>query len=66
MYVCICNGVTDADIRRIAADGCRDLHELTMRSGCGASCGSCRDLAGEILADSQPQAFPLPVLPVAA
>lgn len=66
MYVCICNGVTDADIRRIAADGCRDLHELTMRSGCGASCGSCRDLAAEILADHQPQSFPLQILPVAA
>ena len=35
MYVCICNGITDRDIRRAADEGCRDLTELTMRTGCG-------------------------------
>ena len=62
MYVCICNGVTDADIRRVADEGCRDLHELTMRTGCGGNCGSCRELAAEILRESRSQALPLPVL----
>jgi bacterioferritin-associated ferredoxin len=62
MYVCICNGVTDADIRRVADEGCRDLHELTMRTGCGSNCGSCRELAAEILLESRSQTLPLPVL----
>jgi bacterioferritin-associated ferredoxin len=62
MYVCICNGVTDADIRRVADEGCRDLHELTMRTGCGSNCGSCRELAAEILLESHGKALPLPVL----
>src|SRR3546814_9991900 len=45
MYVCICNGVTDSDIRQAAKAGCGGLAELTMRTGCGACCGSCVDTA---------------------
>ncbi|HMB55683.1 MAG TPA: (2Fe-2S)-binding protein [Arenimonas sp.] len=64
MYVCICHAVTDREIRRAADEGCRDLHELTMRTGCGASCGSCREQATEILAETKP--LDLPVFSVAA
>jgi bacterioferritin-associated ferredoxin len=49
MYVCICNGVTDRAIRRSAEAGCRSMAELTMRTGCGAGCGSCICAATEIL-----------------
>ena len=64
VYVCICNGVTDHDIRQVAEAGCRTVAELTMRTGCGASCGSCLDLATQLLDDVHaPRALPLP-LPV--
>ena len=53
MYVCICNGVTDRDIRQAAEAGCRSLAELTMRTGCGATCGTCLDTAAAILEASQ-------------
>lgn len=49
MYVCICNGVTDHDIRQAVAAGCASLAELTMRTGCGASCGSCVGMAASLL-----------------
>lgn len=49
MYVCVCNGVTDHDIRQAAAAGCRSVAELTMRTGCGACCGTCLDSAAETL-----------------
>ena len=49
MYVCICNGVTERQIREAAANGVRNIAELTMRTGCGASCGSCLDTAVELL-----------------
>lgn len=63
MYVCICHGVTDREIRRAAEDGCRDVHALTLRSGCGSGCGSCLSLASEILAEvNASRAFPLPIL----
>ncbi len=65
VYVCICNGVTDRQIREAAASGCRSLAELTMRTGCGATCGSCLDTAAGILEAARGErepAFPLRVL----
>jgi bacterioferritin-associated ferredoxin len=64
MYVCICNGVTDRDIRQAAEAGCRSLAELTMRTGCGATCGTCLDTAASILEASQRAADPRHELPV--
>jgi len=49
VYVCICNGVTDHQIRDAAANGVRSVAELTMRTGCGATCGTCLDTAATIL-----------------
>ncbi|GAA4859154.1 (2Fe-2S)-binding protein [Luteimonas vadosa] len=49
MYVCVCNGVTESDIRHSARAGCRGMAELTMRTGCGATCGSCLPMACELL-----------------
>ena len=67
MYVCICNGVTDHQIREAAASGCRSVAELTMRTGCGATCGSCLEMAAAVLEQAAPRgertaAFPVPVL----
>ena len=67
MYVCLCNGVTENDIREAAAAGCRSMAELTMRTGAGANCGSCVDMATEVLEAAQPVIeLPLPVLSQAA
>ena len=63
MYVCICNGVTDHQIREAAINGCLTVAELTMRTGCGATCGSCLDMAGDLLAKAAAtHPVPLPVL----
>ncbi|WP_242112940.1 (2Fe-2S)-binding protein [Luteimonas aquatica] len=53
MYVCICNGVTERDIRQAAQAGCTGMPELTMRTGCGATCGSCVSMACAILDESR-------------
>ena len=68
MYVCICNGVTDRQIREVAEAGCSSVSEMTMRTGAGASCGSCLVLLAEMIEDVQAarRALPLPVLPRAA
>ena len=67
MYVCLCHGVTDHDIRRAAEAGCGSLAELTMRTGLGSGCGTCGELAGSILSEARAvQAFPLPVFAAAA
>ena len=49
MYVCICNAVTDKDIRRAAAGGADTLYELQDRLGVATGCGSCADHASEVL-----------------
>lgn len=64
MYVCICNGVTDHAIREAVEAGCRSLPELTMRTGCGATCGSCLDMAGDILEASRRELEARHALPV--
>lgn len=67
MYVCVCNGVTDHDIRQAADAGCKSLPELTMRTGAGANCGSCLEMAAEVLAQARgTRDLPLPMLQRAA
>ena len=67
MYVCICNGVTDRDIRQAVEAGCRSVAELTMRTGAGATCGSCLDLAAQLMDETRAVLdLPLPVLSQAA
>ncbi|NLW97554.1 (2Fe-2S)-binding protein [Luteimonas wenzhouensis] len=58
MYVCICNGITDQDIRAAAEAGCSSLPELTMRTGVGACCGTCIETAGALLEACRPSSPP--------
>jgi len=50
MYVCLCKGVTDTDIRDAAREGrvCR-MRDLQYRLGVAACCGRCAPCAHEIL-----------------
>ncbi|MEO6170486.1 MAG: bacterioferritin-associated ferredoxin [Lysobacter sp.] len=67
MYVCICNGITDNDIRQAAEAGCDSMAELTMRTGAGACCGSCVDMASDLLNQTRAlRDLPLPILRQAA
>jgi len=65
VYVCLCNGVTDRHIRDAVDKGCSSVGELTMRTGCGANCGSCLDMATEMIEQMRSE-LPLPLLAVAA
>jgi len=63
MYVCICNGITDRAVREAAQAGARDLTDLSAMTGCATSCGSCGELAMQLLREAQRErAFPLPLL----
>jgi bacterioferritin-associated ferredoxin len=50
MYICLCNAVTDHDIRREAADGVQSFSELQARTGCSDCCGCCEPMARATLA----------------
>ncbi len=66
MYICVCFGITDKAIQRAAADGVRDVAELTMRTGLGSNCGSCREMASDILNETHAASlFPLQILQAA-
>jgi len=69
MYVCMCHGITDRDIRHEVETGAHSFDELQARTGCSDCCGCCGEEAREIfataLASPRPaatQGFPLPLL----
>jgi bacterioferritin-associated ferredoxin len=67
MYVCICNSITERAIREAARAGVSTLNELTRRTGCGDCCGTCADLAREILDDAHGRrTLDLPLVAAAA
>ena len=49
MYVCICNAVTDSQIRAAAEAGVEDLWGLQATLGIATNCGCCKDSAADIL-----------------
>ena len=56
MYVCICNAITDKQIRKAAANGVRDLWGLQAELGVASGCGSCKETASEILREHRQKA----------
>ena len=67
MYVCICNAVTDRQIREAAASGASTFADVRHRTGCADCCGSCEDLAVEIFDEAvAARTLDLPVFAVAA
>ena len=69
MYVCICNAVTDSDIRNAVDSGVRTMSQLRQRTGCANTCGCCKELAVEVLQDSlaatRESQFELPIMQIA-
>ena len=53
MYVCICNAITDKQIRQAADAGVRDLWQLQAELGVASNCGSCKEHASEILREKR-------------
>jgi bacterioferritin-associated ferredoxin len=49
MYVCVCNSVTDSDIRNAVVNGVHNLKQLRRTTRCGDTCGKCEEMAVEIL-----------------
>ena len=48
MYVCICKGVTDREIRSAVADGVHTVRGLRKELGCTGQCGKCKSQVREI------------------
>ncbi|MEM9385211.1 MAG: bacterioferritin-associated ferredoxin [Pseudomonadota bacterium] len=49
MYICICNGVTDREIREAVAAGADSVDALREELGVASCCGTCACAAQAIL-----------------
>ncbi len=49
MYVCVCNAVTERQIRAAAREGATCLRDLSAQLGVATCCGCCAKLASEVL-----------------
>ena len=52
MYICICNAITDRQIRAAVASGAASLSDISMQLGVGTGCGCCREAAQRVIHDS--------------
>lgn len=52
MYVCICHGVTDKQIRAAAENGIDSLEGLSRQLNVATCCGRCADCAEQLLQES--------------
>jgi len=62
MYVCICNVVTDSDIRQAVQDGVQNMRQLRQKTGCGGTCGCCNEMAVEVLQQALTEKRESPVM----
>jgi bacterioferritin-associated ferredoxin len=49
MYVCLCNGVTDTEIRTAVEAGAASAEAVMLATRAGARCGSCRAEVAQIV-----------------
>lgn len=49
MFVCICNAVTDREIKETVAAGASTMGDLQAQLGVATCCGSCTELASSFL-----------------
>lgn len=50
MYVCLCQQVTDRDIREaVASEGARSMRDLQRQLGVASTCGCCAPCARDVL-----------------
>ena len=55
MFVCICNAVTDHQLKETVAAGASTLGDLQAQLGVATCCGCCTDLASSFLTANNAQ-----------
>jgi bacterioferritin-associated ferredoxin len=55
MYVCLCRGITDQDIKNAVADGAGTYREVRDLLDLGTCCGRCAPEARAIISDEVAQ-----------
>ncbi len=52
MYICLCYGITDQQIRECVAQGACSLQDLREQLGIASCCGRCACYAEDVLQDT--------------
>jgi bacterioferritin-associated ferredoxin len=52
MFICVCKGVTDCQIREAVCEGACSMRELCSRLGVAAQCGRCAPHARRVLEEA--------------
>jgi bacterioferritin-associated ferredoxin len=52
MYVCLCKGITDTQIRAAVQDGAGSLRDVRNSLGVASQCGKCGALTREIVRET--------------
>jgi bacterioferritin-associated ferredoxin len=55
MIVCVCNAVTESEIRACVEFGCRDLEQVRDVLGVADNCGCCADCAQALIETCSPR-----------
>jgi len=53
MFVCICNGITEGQIRAAIDEGACSVHDLGARLGVASGCGCCAEFAASLISESR-------------
>ena len=52
MYVCLCQGVTDSQIRDAIYEGCCSYREVRETLGVASQCGKCASVAKQVVRET--------------
>lgn len=52
MYVCLCEGVTDGQIRDAIYEGCCSYRDVRQTLGVASQCGKCACLAKQVVRET--------------
>ncbi|WP_407291642.1 bacterioferritin-associated ferredoxin [Stutzerimonas zhaodongensis] len=52
MYVCLCQGVTDGQIREAIYEGCCSYREVRDATGVATQCGKCACVAKQVVRET--------------
>lgn len=55
MIICLCNGITEKDVREAARKGARSPEQAYATLDCEPQCGCCLDYAQEVIDAERPK-----------
>ncbi|MBC7207678.1 MULTISPECIES: (2Fe-2S)-binding protein [Methyloversatilis] len=59
MYICLCEPVTDRDIKAAVHTGCRTVRDVAGQLGCCRDCGRCVRAAKEVIDAARAELQPI-------